>query len=79
MLVEWKNVTPGYNFDVHWIASRDYITREGYAWVGVSAQRVGVAIERSSRHSTQAANAGHNTRTILPTDGTPVSVIRNRR
>jgi hypothetical protein len=42
VLVEWMNVTPGYNFDVHWIASRDYITREGYAWVGVSAQRVGV-------------------------------------
>jgi len=42
VIVEWMNVTPGYNFDVHWILSREYLTREGYAWVGVSAQRVGV-------------------------------------
>jgi hypothetical protein len=42
VLVEWVNVTSGYNLDLHWQASRDYLTREGYAYVGVSAQRVGV-------------------------------------
>ena len=42
VIVEWVNVTSGYNLDVHWQASRDYLTREGYAYVGVSAQRVGV-------------------------------------
>lgn len=42
VIVEWVNVTSGYNLDVHWELSRDYLTREGYAYVGVSAQRVGV-------------------------------------
>jgi hypothetical protein len=39
-LVEWQNVTAGYDLDALWNA--DAITRAGYAWVGVSAQRVGV-------------------------------------
>ena len=42
VLVEWVNVTSGYNLDLHWQASREYLTRHGYAYVGVSAQRVGV-------------------------------------
>ncbi|GAA0528617.1 alpha/beta hydrolase domain-containing protein [Saccharopolyspora thermophila] len=45
VIVEWVNVTSGYNLDVHWQESRDYLTREGYAYVGVSAQRVGVQQE----------------------------------
>ena len=39
VLVEWQNVTAGYDLDALW-GSR--LMREGYAWVGVSAQRVGV-------------------------------------
>lgn len=39
-LVEWQNVTAGYDLDALWNA--DAITRAGYAWIGVSAQRVGV-------------------------------------
>jgi hypothetical protein len=42
VLVEWVNVTSGYNLDLMWETSREYITRQGYAYVGVSAQRVGV-------------------------------------
>jgi hypothetical protein len=42
VIVEWVNVTSGYNLDVHWELSREYLTRNGYAYVGVSAQRVGV-------------------------------------
>ena len=42
VIVEWVNVTAGYNLDLHWETSREYLTREGYAYVGVSAQRVGV-------------------------------------
>ncbi|WP_369988330.1 alpha/beta hydrolase domain-containing protein [Streptosporangium sp. 'caverna'] len=40
VLAEWQNVTAGYDLDALW--SPDQITRSGYAWVGVSAQRVGV-------------------------------------
>ena len=38
-LVEWQNVTAGYDLDALWNRRR---LREGYAWVGVSVQRVGV-------------------------------------
>ncbi|NUT47869.1 MAG: hypothetical protein HOV94_11255 [Saccharothrix sp.] len=39
-LVEWQNVTAGYDLDALWNA--ESVTRAGHAWVGVSAQRVGV-------------------------------------
>lgn len=39
-LVEWQNVTAGYDLDALWNA--ESVVREGHAWVGVSAQRVGV-------------------------------------
>jgi hypothetical protein len=42
VLMEWQNVTSGYDFDALWLASFEHIMRRGYAWIGVSAQRVGV-------------------------------------
>ncbi|WP_113696994.1 alpha/beta hydrolase domain-containing protein [Amycolatopsis albispora] len=39
-LVEWQNVTAGYDLDALWNA--DSVLRAGHAWIGVSAQRVGV-------------------------------------
>jgi hypothetical protein len=42
VLLEWQNVTAGYELDAHWAPSWEHIIRAGYAWVGVSAQRVGV-------------------------------------
>ena len=42
VLVEWVNVTSGYNNDVMFRASQDHLIRAGYAYVGVSAQRVGI-------------------------------------
>ncbi|MBV9579176.1 MAG: hypothetical protein JO057_11370 [Chloroflexi bacterium] len=40
--VEWLNVTAGYDVDIEWTRMADYFTRAGYAFVGVSAQQVGV-------------------------------------
>ncbi|GAB2695223.1 hypothetical protein GCM10027194_31730 [Thalassiella azotivora] len=40
VLVEWQNVTAGYDLDALW--NPEQLVREGYAWVGVSVQRVGV-------------------------------------
>jgi hypothetical protein len=42
VLVEWLNVTSGYNLDAHWLLQQDHLMRNGYAYVGVSVQRVGV-------------------------------------
>ena len=42
VLLEWQNVTAGYDIDAHWGPSWQHIVDRGYAWVGVSAQRVGL-------------------------------------
>lgn len=40
VLVEWQNVSAGYDLDALWDSAA--VMRAGHAWVGVSAQRVGV-------------------------------------
>ncbi len=42
VVVEWLNTTTGRDLDASWGAGADEIIREGYAWVGVSAQQPGV-------------------------------------
>ena len=42
VIVEWFNVTTGQDIDFVYAATRDMLLREGYAYVGVSAQRVGI-------------------------------------
>jgi hypothetical protein len=42
VVVEWLNVSIGSDADFVYGAVRELLLREGYAWVGVSAQRVGV-------------------------------------
>lgn len=42
VLAEWQNVTAGYDLDAMWGGSYEHIMRNGYVWVGISAQRVGV-------------------------------------
>ena len=42
VIVEWLNVTGGLDAGPDWTYMQPEILRSGYAWVGVSAQRVGV-------------------------------------
>lgn len=42
VLVEWINVTNGFDAENVWFFAWEHVLRAGYAWVGVSAQRVGV-------------------------------------
>lgn len=42
VVVEWLNVSTGQDIDFVYAATRELLLRDGYAWVGVSAQRVGV-------------------------------------
>lgn len=51
VLVEWLNTTAGFDLDAGWLLGRRELMREGYAWVGVSAQREGLM-------GTQAADPG---------------------
>ncbi len=41
-VIEWTNVTGGRDLEMDWFQSADHFVRAGYAWIGVSAQRVGV-------------------------------------
>lgn len=42
VVVEWLNVSGGLDADPDWVSLREEIVRRGDAWVGVSAQRIGV-------------------------------------
>lgn len=42
LLVEWLNVTAGQDTPADWMVAHREMLRRGYAWVGVSAQKVGV-------------------------------------
>jgi len=42
VIVEWLNVTAGQDLATDWLMAHNELIRSGYAWVGVSAQAVGV-------------------------------------
>jgi hypothetical protein len=42
VFIEWLNVSGGLDAAPDWIAAHTELTRAGHAWVGVSAQKVGV-------------------------------------
>lgn len=42
VVVEWLNVSAGRDLEADWTYTVDELIREGHAWVGVSAQAVGV-------------------------------------
>ena len=42
VVVEWFQASAGFDKDVNWMWQKGEITRAGYAWVGVSAQRESV-------------------------------------
>jgi hypothetical protein len=42
VIVEWNNVTAGRDLDIDWFQTHEHLMRSGYAWIGVTAQRIGV-------------------------------------
>ena len=61
VLVEWDNVTNGFDAENVWFFAWEHILRAGYAWVGVSAQQVGVAALKTfsaERYGTIDVNKG---------------------
>ena len=42
VILEWLNVSAGFDAPAHWILTHRQVVRAGWAWVGVSAQRAGV-------------------------------------
>ena len=48
VIVEWLNVSGGTDDSPDWTLSHNQLVREGFAWVGVSAQQVGVDSAKST-------------------------------
>jgi hypothetical protein len=48
VVIEWLNTTVGYDLDGGWLLTRDELMREGYAWVGVSAEKEGIAFLKAA-------------------------------
>jgi hypothetical protein len=42
VIVEWLNVTAGLDTAAEWVYGHTQLIRDGYAWIGVSAQQAGV-------------------------------------
>lgn len=42
VILEWLNVSAGFDAPAHWMLTHRQVMRAGWAWVGVSAQRAGV-------------------------------------
>jgi hypothetical protein len=42
VIVEWNSVTSGHDLDIDWYQIHDHLIRSGYAWVGVTPQRISV-------------------------------------
>jgi hypothetical protein len=42
VVLEWLNVSAGFDVPAHWMLTHRQVVRAGWAWVGVSAQRAGI-------------------------------------
>jgi hypothetical protein len=54
VVVEWLNVTAGVDIDIDWLQAHPHLIRAGYAWIGVSAQRIGIHGPRGLKAWNQA-------------------------
>jgi hypothetical protein len=59
VVVEWLNTSLGFDVDGGWMLARDELVREGYAWVGVSA-------EAASVKSLKKINPGRYAQAVIP-------------
>lgn len=44
VVVEWLNVTDGFDGEYFWVQAKDHLLREGYAYVGLSAQDNAISV-----------------------------------
>jgi hypothetical protein len=48
VVVEWLNVSAGLDVAADWIYGHNELIRDGFAWIGVSAQAAGVAADKAA-------------------------------
>jgi hypothetical protein len=69
VVVEWLNVTNQYDTDVLWLYQKEFFIRQRYAWVGVSAQNVGLSAAQTGLKAWSPARYG----TLDVTNGGKIS------
>jgi hypothetical protein len=69
VVVEWQNVTGGNDIEALWFRDHEFLMREGYAWVGISAQQNGIAANPNGLRAWSPARYG----TLDVTDGGKVT------
>ncbi|RZL00797.1 MAG: hypothetical protein EOP36_14195 [Rubrivivax sp.] len=58
VIVEWLNVSTGYPLDVDWGMGHEAFLREGYAYVGVNVQKVGLqGVQKLKQYGDRYASA----------------------
>jgi Alpha/beta hydrolase domain len=62
VILEWLNVSAGFDAPAHWMLTHRQVVRAGWAWVGVSAQRSGV----EGGNIFESAGAGTRRTMVLP-------------
>jgi hypothetical protein len=55
VVAEWSNVTAGHDLEANWFGDPYYLLKNGYAWVGVSAQAVGTNYLKNTFNPTRYA------------------------
>jgi Alpha/beta hydrolase domain len=64
VILEWLNVSAGFDAPAHWMLTHRQVVRAGWAWVGVSAQRAGV--EGGNIFESAGADEGTRRTMVLP-------------
>jgi len=64
VILEWLNVSAGFDAPAHWMLTHRQVVRAGWAWVGVSAQRAG--IEGGSIFDAAGEDPGSRPAMVLP-------------
>ncbi len=58
VVVEWLNVTDGFDGEYFWVQAKDYLLRKGYAYVGLSAQDNSISVTPLSLKKFSSARYG---------------------
>ena len=58
VILEWLNVSAGFDAPAHWMLTHRQVMRAGWAWVGVSAQRQASRVATSSRRPGRSPTLG---------------------
>lgn len=69
VVVEWQNVTLGYDFEVGWPMFSDLLMRDGYVWVGATVQPIGVNFLRTWDEARYGSLAHPGIPPVLPRAG----------